>query len=243
MEDNINQIPKIRKEGIGGWLLLFVIFLCGFLIYSIPTITPSIALLFEVINNASFFENLLFIYNLFIFVLNILLAILSLVQIIRKNKAGTYTSILFLSFTLYKSAIMLISSPGSDIVEFITNAIFLIIWIIYFIRSTRVTNTLVNQSENRWIPAVNSIGNGLLAIGYLGGFIFHIYTVILLHKIYGIGGLLLSFFLPVISEIFMFIYSISTAGSFYTIYNVIAVFYLLTTFGLAWIIAFVEDCY
>lgn len=107
------------------------------------------------------------------------------------------------------------------------------IWIVYFSKSKRVKNTLVNESSEQWVNAVAGAGGALLTIGYIEGIALHIYTVYLAYMLYGMPGLIASFMLPVISEVYIFIESIITSGTFYNYYSMLLLFYIVVTYGVA----------
>ena len=55
----------------------------------------------------------------------------------------------------------------------------------------------------------------------------HIWTLLIIYSIYGFFGAVVSFLMPVVSQIYLFIISWKISGTFLTQYNLVIIVYIL----------------
>lgn len=240
--DDFNNIANVKvKQGIGGWLLFFVITIFLYMFSAFLSIFDSINIYVSYFFNLDLYNKASLLFTLLMVVLFFIVLALAFVQIIRKNVAGKYAAILLGFFGIFMEIINLALIKGTSLLGLIYITIWGVIWISYFNKSKRVKNTLVNDSSCQWIKSVAGVGGVFLTIGYVGGIIFHVYTAYLVFKLYGFIGLIVSIMLPGISEAFMFIKSIGTSGTFYNYYSILLSFYIVMTYGIAFILNYIDN--
>lgn len=234
MEKTISkqQIKKI-KQGIGGWLLFFTVTIFIYMFSALISIFDATIMYVSYFHSFDFYNKVSLLFSLLMVILFFILLILVFIQIVRKNVAGKYAAMLLCFFGIFMEIVNLIILSGIKPYVLIYIVIWAIIWITYFNKSKRVKNTLINESSGQWVKSVVSIGGILLTIGHIAGIIIHIYTAYLAFKLYGIMGLFIAIMLPGISEAFMFIKSIISSGTFYNLYSILLMFYLVVTYGIA----------
>lgn len=235
------DVMDTGKKGIGGWFLLFVVYIFLYMVFSIVSTIYNSALVVLGFGQLDIFANLSLSYLLFISILNTILSLLVFVQIIRKNMAAKQAAILFLLFDVYVQVMTIILIPGASWLPALFSGAMALLWTMYLNRSARIANTLTNNSECRWLNSVIAFGAVLSVLGELGGVAFHIYTAILALNMYGIVGLIVAFMLPVVSELYLAYKTIDSSGTFYTTYCMVAAFYLITTFGMNLVLRYIDD--
>jgi hypothetical protein len=230
-----------EKKGISGWFLLFVVYVFLYMIFLIISTIYNSAFVVFGFGQLQLFDKFTLSYMVVLSILNTILCLLVMVQLIRKNVVAKQAAILFLLFDVYAQIMTIVLVPGTKFAAAFFSVAMALFWIIYLNRSARVANTLTNDSECRWLTSVIAFGGVLSVLGYLGGAAFHIYTAILAFNMFGIVGLIVAFFLPGLSELFLFFKVISESGSFYTPYCMLAAFYLLTTYGMNMVLSYIDD--
>lgn len=75
--------------------------------------------------------------------------------------------------------------------------------------------------------------NGLRLVGL----IIHLWTLYIVFNIHGLIGAILAFFMPVLSQIYLFILSWNISGVIFTRYNTVIIVYIIG-FIVWWILAF-----
>lgn len=230
---NTERLPKKAKKGIGGWLLFFTVTIFIYMFSALLSIFQIISTCLTYFGDMDLYWKVLLMFSMFMVVLFFVTSVLVLVQIIRKNTAGIYASILLCYLGIFMQILNLITIKGTSPLDLIYIVIWGAIWIIYFSKSKRVRNTLVNESSGQWVNAIIGAGGTLLTIGYIGAIALHIYTAYLVFKFFGFLGLVISLMLPGISEIYLFIKSITESGTFYNYYSMLLLFYIVVTYGVA----------
>ena len=241
-ENGYDLSTKKIKHGIGGWLLFFVVTMFIKMFFTFILIMSSTITYLSSFINLELYGKISLLFSLLLLVLSFVLTILVFVQIIRKNFAGKYAALILCFLGIFVEILNLVLlKRATTFFVLAGTVIWNTIWILYFNRSKRVENTLINESEGQWVKSVANIGGILLTIGYIGGIAFHLYTAYLFFTIYKLAGLFISIMLPGISEIYMFISSISSSGTFYNPYSVLTLFYIVTTFGTSIILSYISN--